>query len=109
MREIAWVKAALKDFNAFPEQVRERATDALAIAGFGQKADIAKPMLGLGAGVFEIVLPHKGNAFRVIYALQIADVIWVVHAFQKKSTKGIATPQREVDLIRNRIKRIREL
>ena len=59
--------------------------------------------------MFEIALPFKGDAFRVVYAVQIADEIWVVHAFQKKSTQGIKTPQREVDLIKDRLKRLKEM
>jgi phage-related protein len=66
-------------------------------------------MLGLGSGVFEIALPFKGNAFRVVYAVQLADEIWVVHAFQKKSTQGIKTPQREIDLIKDRLKKLKEM
>jgi phage-related protein len=63
-------------------------------------------MHGLGSGVFEIALPFKGSAFRVVYALQIADDIWVVHAFQRKSTQGVRTPRREIDLIEERLKRL---
>ena len=62
-----------------------------------------------GAGVFEIALPFKGDAFRVIYAVHLADELWVVHAFQKKSTQGIKTPQREIDLIKDRLKRLKEM
>jgi phage-related protein len=72
-------------------------------------ADIAKPMHGLGSGVFEIALPFRGDAFRVVYAVQLGEEIWVVHAFQKKSTQGIKTPKREIDLIRDRLKRLKEM
>ncbi len=65
-------------------------------------ADIAKPMHGLGSGVFEIALAHRGDAFRVVYAVQLGDALWVVHAFQKKSTKGIKTLKHEIDLIADR-------
>ncbi len=58
--------------------------------------------------MFEIVLPFRGGAFRVVYAVQIADEIWVAHAFQKKSPRGRKTPKREIDLIRNRLKRLKE-
>jgi phage-related protein len=68
-----------------------------------------KSLHGLGSGVFEIALPFRGNAFRVVYAVQLADEIWVFHAFQKKSTEGIKTPQREIELIRDRIKKLKEL
>jgi phage-related protein len=57
----------------------------------------------------ELALKHRGDAFRVVYALQIDDDIWVVHAFQKKSKSGIKTPKQEIDLIRDRLKRLREM
>jgi len=66
-------------------------------------------MHGLGSGVFEIALPFRSDAFRVIYAVQLADEIWVVHAFQKKSTRGTKTPQREIDLIKDRLKKLKEM
>jgi phage-related protein len=66
-------------------------------------------MRGIGSGVFEIALPFRGDAFRVVYAAKLADEIWVVHAFQKKSTQGIKTPQREIDLIKDRLKRLKEM
>ncbi len=75
----------------------------------GGKADIVKPMLGMGSGVFEIALAFRGNAFRAVYAVQLADDVWVVHAFQKKSTHGIKTPKPEIDLIKDRLKRLREM
>ena len=81
---------------------------ALTIAADGEMAGIAKPMRGLGSGVFEIALPFDGNAYRVVYAVRIADEIWVVHAFQKKSTQGSKTPKHEIDLIKYRLKRLKE-
>ena len=92
---------AFKDFEKFPAEVRAICLDVLSIAAEGGKADIAKPFKGVGSGVFEIALPLRGNAFRVIYAVQIAEEIWVIHAFQKKSTQGIKTPKHEVDLIKS--------
>lgn len=80
---------------------------ALTIAAEGSKADIAKPMHGMGSGVFEIALPFRGNAYRVVYAVQLSDAVWVVHAFQKKSTQGIKTTQRDLELIRDRLKRLK--
>jgi phage-related protein len=81
----------------------------LTIAAEGGKAGIAKPMQGMGSGVFEIALPYQRDAFRLVYALEFGDEIWVVHAFQKKSTQGIKTPQREIDLIKERLKRLKEM
>ncbi len=108
-RPISWIKAALKEFETFPQEARSICLAALTIAAEGGKADIAKPMKGMGSGVFEIALPHRGDAFRVIYAVQLGEAIWVVHAFQKKSTRGIKTPQREIDLVKERLKRLKEM
>jgi phage-related protein len=108
MRRISWVKAAFKEFGAFPQAVQEQMKFALEVAAAGQMADIAKPMKGLGGGVYEIALPHRGDAYRAVYAVQIGDDLWVVHTFQKKSTQGIKTPQREIAVIRERLKRLKE-
>ena len=81
---------------------------ALTIAAEGSKSDIAKPMKGLGPGVYEIALAYRSDAYRTIYAVKLGEDIWVVHAFQKKSTKGTKTPKREVDLIRSRIRQLKE-
>lgn len=87
----------------------DRALDALTVVADGGTPDIAKPLAGLGAGVCELAIKERGDAYRVVYALQLGDDIWVVHAFQKKSTKGIATPRHEIDLVRERIKRLKEM
>jgi phage-related protein len=108
-RPVSWLKAALNEFEKFPEGARTICLTALTIAAEGGKADIAKPMQGMGSGIFEIALPFKGDAFRVVYAVQLAEEIWVVHAFQKKSTKGIKTPQHEIDLIKDRLKGLKEM
>ena len=108
-RPISWIKAARKDFERFPLEVQSTCLSALTIAAEGGKADITKPFKGLGSGILEIALPWRGDAFRVVYVIQIGDEIWVLHAFQKKSTQGIKTPQHEVELIENRLKRLKEL
>jgi phage-related protein len=108
IRQISWLKLALKDFNDFPIEVQQDAAQALSIAARGGKADTAKPFKGVGSGIFEIALKHRGDAFRVLYAVQIGDALWVIHAFQKKSKSGIKTPQKEVDLINERLKRLKD-
>lgn len=108
-RSISWLKAALKDFGDFPLEAQEECKVTLGIAAEGGKADIAKPMRGLGSGVFEIALAYRGDAFRVVYAAQIGNELWVIHAFQKKSTRGIKTPKHEIDLIVDRIKRLKQM
>ena len=82
---------------------------ALTIAAEDAKSDNAKPFRGIEGGVFEIAVRYRGDAFRVIYAVKIDPDIWVIHAFQKKSKKGIKTPQEEVDLVRERLKRLQEV
>jgi phage-related protein len=101
-------KAALKEFNSFPQAVQDQVMGALAIAAAGTMADVAKPMKGFDAGVYEIAIAYRSDAFRAVYALKIDTDIWVVHAFQKKSTQGTKTPKREIDVIKDRIKRLRE-
>jgi phage-related protein len=81
---------------------------ALTIAAENGKADIAKPLKGVGSGIFEIALPYRGNAFRVVYAVQIGPEVWVLHAFQKNSTQGIKTPEREMEIISKRLKMLKE-
>ena len=75
------MSAARKEFDDFPEGAQSICLAALSIAAEGGKADIAKPLKGLGAGVMEVALPYRGNAFRVVYAVQIGADLWVVHAF----------------------------
>jgi phage-related protein len=70
--------------------------------------DVAIPLTGLGSGVMELALRHRGDAFRVVYTLQTGTEIWVIHAFQKKSKTGIKTTKQDIDLIRERLKRLKE-
>jgi phage-related protein len=108
-RPIFWIKSARKEFERFPDEAQTIFLTALTIAAENGKADIAKPMKGLGSGVFEIALPFRGDAYRVVYAVQIGAEIYVVHAFQKKSKQGSKTPQQEIELIRNRLKALKEM
>jgi phage-related protein len=108
-RPISWVSAAREEFDGFPEGAKAICLAALTIAAEGGKADIAKPRKGLGSGVMEIALPCRGNACWVVYAVQIGAEVWVVHAFQKKSTQGSKTPKHEIDLIAARVKRLKEM
>ena len=107
-RKISWVKAALKDFQDFTKDAQDRAMTALSFIAEGAKPDIAKPLSGLGSGVWELAIKSRGDAYRVVYALQLGEDILVIHAFQKKSRKGISTPKPEIDLVRERIKRLKE-
>jgi phage-related protein len=108
-RPISWIKAARKEFETFPIGARNRIQDALTVAAEGRKADIAKPLTGLGTGVLEIAVRYRTDAYRAVYAVQIAEEIWVIHTFQKKSTIGIKTSKKDIDLIRQRLKQLKEL
>lgn len=107
-RAISWIKAARKDFEKFPERAQTAILGALTIAAEGRKADIAKPLKGFGTGLFEVALKYRTDAYRTVYAQQIGDDIWVLQAFQKKATRGIKTPKKELDLVLERLKRLKE-
>ncbi len=108
-RNISWIKSAQKVVLRFPVIVQREVARALDIAAAGEKSDTAKPMKGMGAGVLEIALRHRGDAFRAVYAVKIGDDVWVIHAFQKKSKTGITTPKAETDVIRDRLRRLKEM
>ncbi len=107
-RPISWFKAARKSFEAFPAEAQDRILTALTIAAEGRKADIAKPLKGFGSGVLEIALKHRSDAYRTVYAVQLGENLWVLHAFQKKSSTGIKTPKKEIDLIHSRLNRLKK-
>lgn len=97
--------SAKKDYQTFPEEVQNEMGYALGLAQLGAKHPNAKPWKGDGPGVFEVVEDHRGDTFRAIYTVRFAEVIYVLHAFQKKSKSGIKTPQEDVKLIGERLKR----
>lgn len=109
MRPVSWIKAARRDFESFPQAARDEVLDVLTVVARGGMPGIAKPLKGFGPGVLELALRYRGDAYRVVYALQIDTSIWIVHAFQKKSKSGIKTPKLEVDLIAERLKRLRDV
>lgn len=108
-KPVRWVGSSRDDLSGFPEAVRRRVGGALWEAQIGRKAPYAKPLKGLGdAGVLEIVEDFDGEAFRAVYTVQFAKAVYVLHAFQKKSKRGIATPSAELDLIDRQLKRAKE-
>lgn len=106
-RPIGWIRAARKAYEAFPATVRDRVNTALTIAAEGGKADIAKPLKGLGPGVMEVAVRYRSDAWRVVYVTEVTGTLWVVHAFQKKSKTGIKTPKSQIDLVRTRLGRLK--
>jgi len=108
-KPVRWVGNSKDDLIGFPQEVRRRVGSALWDAQCGLKAPYAKPLRGFaGAGVLEIVDDHDGDTYRAVYTVRFAGAVYVLHAFQKKSKRGIATPKAELDLIKQRLKRARE-
>ena len=105
-KPLFWVGSSKEDLSTFPDEVKLVMGFALHLAQSGGKHVDAKPLKGFkGAGVLEVVKEHDGNAYRAVYTVRFAESVYVLHAFQKKSKKGIATPKSEIDLIRERLKR----
>ena len=105
IKPLRWVGASKKDLLAMPDDVIDVFGFALHLAQAGKKHDQAKPLKGFGgAGVLEVVEDHLGNTYRAVYTVKIADAVYVLHCFQKKSKQGIETPKHDLDLIRERLK-----
>lgn len=108
-KPVRWVGSSKEDLRTFPDEVRSRVGGALWEAQLGRKAPYAKPLKGFGgASVLEVVDDFDGDTFRAVYTVRFAGAVYVLHAFQKKSKRSVATPKAEMDLIAQRLKRARE-
>ncbi|ORJ61330.1 addiction module toxin RelE [Geothermobacter hydrogeniphilus] len=106
-KKVVWIGSALKDLRRFPEGVRQVFGAAIYYAQLGGKHPQATPMKGhKGAGVLEIVEDHDGDTYRCMYTVRYSNKVYVLHAFQKKSKKGIATPKSDLDVIKKRLKEV---
>ncbi len=104
-KPLKWVGSSKQDLKDFPDDVRKPMGHALYLAQINLKAPNAKPLHGFGgATTLEVVEDHDGSTYRAIYTVRFQNIVYVLHAFQKKSKKGIATPKHEVDLIKARLK-----
>jgi phage-related protein len=103
-KPLDWVGSSKRDFLAFPEPVQDELGNALGLAQFGGKHPRAKPWKGQGAGVFEVVENHDGDTYRAVYTVRFREVVYVLHAFQKKSPSGIRTARTDIELITRRLK-----
>lgn len=109
-RQLVWVSSSQKDLEEFPDPVKETMLFALDLAKVGGKHEKAKPFKGFsGSSVLEIVQRGKDSTFRTLYTVEFKEAVFVLHCFKKKSTQGIKTPKKEVDLIHNRYKQAIEL
>lgn len=105
MKALIWVGSAKKDLKAMPDDVQDTFGYALHLAQAGKKHQQAKPLKGFGsAGVLEVVEDEVGSTYRAVYTVRLGSTVYVLHCFQKKSKRGIATPNPELELIRERLK-----
>ena len=103
-KPLHWVASSKKDYLAFPPAVQDDMGYALGVAQLGGKHPNAKPWKGEGPGVLEVVEDFRGDAYRAVYTVRFSGVVYVLHAFQKKSKSGISTPREEVALVTERLK-----
>lgn len=104
IKPLRWVGSSRSDVKSFPQPVRSEIGQALYAAQKGETDPAAKPLTGFGGrSVLEIVTPYDGDTWRTVYTVRLADAVYVLHAFQKKSKTGRATPKKEIDLIHKRL------
>ena len=109
-KRLVFVGSSLDALRALPEVVKDDVGYALWLAQNGQKHQDAKPLRGFGsAGVLEFVESYQGDAYRAVYTIRYTEAVYVLHVFQKKSTRGIATPKQHVNLVEQRLKEVEEL
>ena len=109
-RKLIWVESSQKDFLMFPLKVKDHMLNALLLAQEGGKAVHTKPLQGFsGACVLEIIERDPSGTYRCMYTIKFRTGIYVLHVFQKKSHKGIATPKEHIDMVRRRLKQATEM
>ena len=109
MRPVVWLGDSLRQLKAFPSAVQDEMGYALYLAQRGEKHVSSRALKGLGSGVLEVVADHRGDTFRAVYTVRVADRVFVLHAFQKKSKSGAATPKPDIELIKQRLKQVTEI
>jgi phage-related protein len=108
-KPVRWVGSSREDLRSFPEEVRRQVGGALWDAQMGVKAPFVKPLKGFrGAGVLEVIDDFDGDTYRAVYTIRFSGIVYVFHAFQKKSKHGISTPRADIELIEQRLKRAKE-
>ncbi len=109
MKDVQWMGNSLKVLRSFPDAVKQGVGFALYLAQNGEAASQVKRMKGLGGGVYEIVEDHDTDTYRAVYVVRLKTAVFVLHAFQKKSTRGVKTSQQDIELIRRRLRAAEEL
>jgi phage-related protein len=108
LRPLVWMGNSKRSLQAFPKEAQKLMGDELQLIQFGGMPKDAKPYKGIGSGIIEIALRYATDAYRTVVAVQLGEKVYVLHAFQKKSKKGIATPKQDLELIRQRYAEARE-
>ena len=103
-KPLYWMGSSKRDLLAFPEPVKDHIGTALSVAQFGGKHPAAKPWKGQGPGVFEVVADHDRATYRAVYTVRFQGAVYVLHAFQKKSPRGIRTSRPDVERISERLR-----
>jgi phage-related protein len=103
-KPLDWVGSSKRDFLAFPDAVKDAMGNALGLAQFGGRHPQSKPWKGQGPGVFEAIESHDGNTYRAVYTVRFREIVYVLHAFQKKSPRGIKTARTGIELVARRLK-----
>lgn len=104
LQRLVWLGDSLDRLRTFPKPVQNEIGFALYQAQLGSKHANAKPLKGFGPSVLEVVSDYRSDTFRAVYTARFHTTTYVLHVFQKKSKRGIATPRRELDLVRQRLK-----
>ena len=108
IKPVIWVGSSYRDLKDFPSEVQKDIGYALWLAQVGEKHDKTKPLKGFSS-VMEIVSDYRTDTYRTVYTVKLGSKLYVLHAFQKKSKRGIATPKKEIDMIRKRLQEARRL
>lgn len=109
MKPIRWMRRSREDLKAFPEDARGELGHGLHLVQCGGRPSNEKPLHGDLSGVGELVADSKnGNTYRSVYTIKLDPFVYVLHCFEKKAKSGIATPKRELDLIRQRLREAKE-
>jgi len=103
-RPLLWVASSKRDYCQFPVPVQETLGFELYLVQAGQHPPSAKPLKGLGSGTLELLEDFDGDTYRTVYTVRFKEAVYVLHAFKKKSKRGIATPKSDIDLIKRRLK-----
>jgi phage-related protein len=103
-RPLLWVASSKRDYMEFPPRVQDGFGFELFLVQTGQHPPSAKPLRGLGSGTLELIENFDGDAYRAVYTVRFSDAVYVLHAFKKKSKRGVKTPQADIELIKRRLK-----